>query len=192
MRISCSATHIIAHITAWYAHIIAHITAWYACAYHTENTEHWPITQNSNRANIASQVFLKFDHKSKNLNFSCRGGGGGWMPLLFKLKNSLSPDHLANTKFKGPHLCPVNNDIWRQIPHPGNYSFLHFWMFQTIFYISFKNFITNTLGKGESSPQLHPPHYSKSLSVRSIPFHLHLSVVLLDCWFTKISPRAGA
>ena len=25
------------------------------CAYHTENTEHWPITQNSNRANIASR-----------------------------------------------------------------------------------------------------------------------------------------
>ena len=58
MRISCSATHIIAHITAWYAHIIAHITAWYACAYHTENTEHWPITQNSNRANIASPEFI--------------------------------------------------------------------------------------------------------------------------------------
>ena len=26
------------------------------CAYHTENTEHWPITQNSNRANIASRL----------------------------------------------------------------------------------------------------------------------------------------
>ena len=59
MRISCSATHIIAHITAWYAHIIAHITAWYACAYHTENTEHWPITQNSNRANIASPLMAR-------------------------------------------------------------------------------------------------------------------------------------
>ena len=93
MRISCSATH-----------IIAHITAWYACAYHTENRKHRSITQNSNRVNIASPLALNRAgicavsvdmHLMKQNPHSCAFRGS---ESTFKANSTFSKDHVAKDR----------------------------------------------------------------------------------------------